>query len=1342
MDIEKETTKPTKPTTTHNSDLGENKIDPMIQRKNKNMTRKLLSILLLLLLVGCEKDHLEIDRPNPDGSIGFRLKTEDAEIDIDNAQTRGTPQKSLEQYNSVCVTVYAHTSDYSATVDNDVTLLRELILNQDESNWKYSPSLFWPVDTKLSFVAYASDIPFANAGISFWPEEEAPKKITYKVPADVTKQPDLLVSTKFDQTKVDNVSLTMKHALACVSFCGIAPEGKTFVKSISLRNVCSEGTFTLDDFDIKWTVNLDSKGIIVFQPGIKDDQELGEAPLKDNNYLMTKNGYLMMVPQRLTNAAIDVLYWDGINEAEGKIITYILPVDDESYATWQPGKQYIYKFGTQSEKDITVVYYEKYTDDTYGLYYYENGNQQNTIIDSKEIVEAGYGVLSKKNIGSVGGIKLSSPTTTAVTSGTVVELTDLNSFLYPVSQSAGSTFNLPASSTPIDVYFNNSTKSCGMIVPHFAKGVYTERANVIEHDIRTPQQMRNITSLPVSATQNLHTYTQERDLDFSKKAIGGGTLTTSVVNRNFNDLFQGKNKRIENVDINAPSVNGGLFLSNSGVIKEVTLLNSSILATSNTGGIAAINETGGVITHSRIIGEIGKQLSINGISGYTGGIAGYNSGKIIGNTTMETATEIPIAEVSGWVSITGSTAGTGGITGENMGTITTCLVNGVYVRGGTVQEAKITIEGVEYVGGIVGGNKARVDGNFTTENGKTIAQPDVAGVVSISSSGNWVGGIAGINRGTNAVLNQVNIRLGRGDANKAITIKGAQSVGGIVGANEDGGTLKADRNSFISVRGNIYITGTSMVGGIVGNNQSGNLSNCFVYNFYSQTSPLTHYAPKISGTSLVGGIAGYAGNSGASIQNCTVFSTVSDDNKGATETATQATVEIKASTESAGGIVGRAFSGLRITANYVLGNVKIEGQTQFSGGIVGQNDTGTSISSVHIGSSGTEVSGVYTNLFDMVNLPVRDERMKTNGDVMTKTSGTPTIIGGKYIGGICGVNWGAIEGVSINDNVKIGTPTSYYVGGIAGGTGVNATITNCKTYNPATGDATVQIEGYMQTGGIVGLNNGIVDKCQLGWPGLNQSRLITIKATSKLGGIAGSNGGLDGEYPSGNTETRITNCNVYGKVLIDGSGGEATGGIIGENLAPSRVLHCNVTGYTSSGTNRNGYDVTIKSSGNVGGIAGANYGHIYGTSTTYSKVTHTAVITSFMHAGGLVGFQQSTTKYPGLLYYCDVSQGVLVDFDARFSGALVGQLDGTKGADSTTPVVFGTTFNGVINRIYTGPTNPVIINGNNTSVMTPPKIEDVPKFYPEIPFAPTPATGNLWTRYAPYNYLHYTTYTN
>lgn len=168
-------------------------------------------IALVLLLGGCTEDITDtLDRPiNKDGSIAFLTSS---------ALTRGTPREDLTAYGAVHLLAYAHAGSYSG----ERSLYRQVSLTKVGSGanpmWDYSPHMFWPDGRGLSFLSYASDVAFATTSgqpgvfIKSNGLKTAPT-VEYVVPADVTKQPDLLVSAILDQPKAKNVMLSMKHAL-------------------------------------------------------------------------------------------------------------------------------------------------------------------------------------------------------------------------------------------------------------------------------------------------------------------------------------------------------------------------------------------------------------------------------------------------------------------------------------------------------------------------------------------------------------------------------------------------------------------------------------------------------------------------------------------------------------------------------------------------------------------------------------------------------------------------------------------------------------------------------------------------------------------------------------------------------------------------------------------------------------------------------------------------------------------------------------------------------------------------------------------------------------------------
>lgn len=1263
--------------------------------------RKLFYIAsILLLLSGCYDDISDIlnDAPiNKDGSIAFRT---------DSILTRGTPQDNLEAYDAVHLMVYSHQNAYS----DDPSLYRQTELKKSKSAdtppvWEYSPHMFWPEGRKLSFLAYAieKDIKYATTtgeeGVFI--RENAEKKaptIEYSVPTDVTLQPDLLVTALLNHEKVNNVTLPMKHALSCVSFCATGPKNMK-VKSLKLNKVYSKGTFKLDDPSITWTLDPDSKNPTVLEPGINPDIPLEENPTKDD-YLMTKNGYLMMIPQELKDATIDVIYKDTVNKKE--ITTqYTLPTT----IVWEPGKKYIYKFGEDFEE--VVVYYEKYSDGSYGFQWDKAGVSLTRLDDTetKSIVEAGYGVLTKNRLIS----NDTPPTIKLGADDTLVPTVKVSSVsggynLYAVNQTSinrSATFTLPKKPEPIDVYFDGNAASCGKIIPHFAKGVTIWIPE--SHAIRTPQQMQNISVLtaptPYGADDTSGiTLKQERDIDFSVPSIGGGGLSGAVVDETFSGIYEGESKTISNVTISAPGADYiGLFSQSVGKLNNIVLKSSSISGGSYVGGIVGYSYgDNAAISKPRIIGTentAANQINISGVS-YVGGIVGYNKSTITGNVTEEPATEITVAEVSGWVNIIGSDSCVGGITGFNgnwniNGSINTVLVNGVFVNGssqGNLTESKITIKGKKHVGGVVGWNETTVNGNVTGSSGKDIKNmPDVAGIVEITGTSS-IGGIAGINAQL-GTLNSVNIRLGR--PTPMIISGTGDYVGGIVGDNRGKlGTIS--NNTFISTRGNIKISGANYIGGIVGSNSSNaELENCFVYDFYTQIGARSYYAPKITATGTNAG--GIAGSNASSITNCSVFS------------ASNTLLLITAGTDNAGGIAGGNASGGNTTGCSLVGKIQIEAKANRAGGVFGDNKSGTKITTCWVGSSdGNNIIAEAQKGLGLVITPP---------GVSTPSYGTPFITGNNYIGGIVGLNdGGEINNIQLKDNVIIGRAEteplngSNFVGGITGGNTIGdgttpAKVIDCRVENVP--GKKIIIQGSSSLGGVVGVNNGVVQGCTVSASA--EVDRFTISGLGTIGGIIGQNGGhyliklvVSGKETAGtgNDHTMVTKCKVIGYITIKGNGGgydTATdvGGIIGLN-GPTRddinnVSECAVEGATDAGS------IIISVGRYAGGIAGGNSGNI-NLCTVKNATVESASDYNGGYAGGIAGQTSATaqtfnpeTDYRSNIKSCTVYPNVTITGanSSRPSGALVGYLN------STVSIILGTNAQNKVSN-----SNKVIVDGS------------------------------------------------
>lgn len=1209
--------------------------------------RKLYCVaLVLLLLGGCAKDiteDLDDDKPiNRDGSIAFRT---------DSLITRGTPSDDLTAYGKVNLLAYSHEGKYAGVK----ALYREAELTKtggggSSITWDYTPHMYWPEERGLSFLAYTSDKAYASASGSdgvFIKKNTASiaPTIEYTVPSDVKLQPDLLVTAQLDVVKAKNVTLTMKHALACVSFCATGwPQMR--VKKITMKKVYRKATLELDNVSRTWVTDPSSQSLTVLEPGIDPDKPLEGDP-QQKNYLMTEDGYLMMIPQKLTDATIDVEYWRGTAGSE-KTITYTLPTN----VVWEPGKKYVYKFGEAT--DEIVVYYEKYADATYGFQSSKTLAGLPAISEedasvNKQIIEAGYGVLSKSRVVSstTPDIKLGSNSAVKAKTMAVIKLTDGDYTLYAVNQTAaaGQTFALSATSlAPQEVFFDGNSVKCGKLIPHVAKGV--SDYNLTAHPIRTPQQLRNISVLTTTAANNASSqiFKQERSLDFSKTTIGGATsLSTSVIDDRFYGTYNSDlSKSITNLKINAAIDYVGLFSYNYGTINNVVIKSSSIVGANFVGGITGENR--GTITKPRIVGvantAAGKVI-IKGISS-VGGIAGVNFNAITGHLEPEAATGTTVPAVTGWVDIeaTGSNGNgscVGGIVGDNQyGDIKTILVYGVNITGGTATEAKINIKGASScVGGIAGINLFNITGTVTGTGTNIKNMPDVAGVVEITGL-NYIGGIAGLN-GASGNLNSVNVRLGRATSMK-ITGSG-DYVGGVVGENR-GGLGVQSTNTFISTRGNIEITGNNYVGGIIGNNaQNAKLENCFVYDFNSQG---TDYAPKITCRgSGAGGIAG--NNNGEAITNCGVFS------------SSAAPVIITAEGSNVGGIVGQSNIGIT-SGCAVVGTVEVNAKASNCGGIFGSNSVGSAAENCWIGK--TDGNGVIENAVDNLGL------------VITGTSyGTPFVIGSSYVGGIVGLNSGKIDKINLADNVNIGKSdgTSNWVGGIVGanmaGNGTTSgVVQNCTVTNSS--GKTITIRGDQHIGGIVGVNSGTVKVCAV--KGTGAAAPFKIAGNMNTGGIVGFNNGIV-------ENITLSSSITIGRADVNaGDGSNSVGGIVGGNAAGNGsttgvIRNCSVNSATNN-------IITIQGAQDLGGIVGLSNGFISGC--VVSGVSGAPVnIIGLGRIGGIAG-QNGGNKIPAdatgndntVIKGCKVSGYVTVKGNqgtlelATSIGGIVGMNGPTKSA--------------------------------------------------------------------------------
>ncbi len=294
------------------------------------MKRILTFATAALLLAGCSED--------PFGS-GTDASSDAVAFTTDFA-TRGTPLDDASRLADLGT--FGYYTGQSLWTDAS---LPELMFNQrlyrDGAAWKYDgvEPVAWPrgvISDRYTFFAYA---PYASSDNGIVINGDASRggipTLSYTVPADITKQPDLMVAIpRVNIIKPANghVSLTMEHALTTIGF-QVAGDGER-ITGLSVSGVSMTGTLQMDGSNIEWT-GLDTPPAADFSASIHFDA--GEnyytaTPVMSTD-LMKGDGYLMMIPQTLgDDAAIVISYADGTS-AE-------INIDPHE---WLPGKKIIYE---------------------------------------------------------------------------------------------------------------------------------------------------------------------------------------------------------------------------------------------------------------------------------------------------------------------------------------------------------------------------------------------------------------------------------------------------------------------------------------------------------------------------------------------------------------------------------------------------------------------------------------------------------------------------------------------------------------------------------------------------------------------------------------------------------------------------------------------------------------------------------------------------------------------------------------------------------------------------------------------------------------------------------------
>ena len=551
------------------------------------------------------------------------------------------------------------------------------------------------------------------------------------------------------------------------------------------------------------------------------------------------------------------------------------------------------------------------------------------------------------------------------------------------------------------------------------------------------------------------------------------------------------------------------------------------------GGVAGYNGTNGQISWQA---ESDKGAALGAVlygGSFVGGVAGYNDATATITNSQATS-----------LSVTGTIVATGDCVGGVIG------LNGAASLP-TVQVSANRIEGIHFVGGVIGANLPAKEFKFVNASGAA-ANAATIGTGRIVADG-VAGGIIGYNRVVNADTLKNALKNKNGTiAADLQTLLPKFSSGNALDepALNPGGsaiTLTGLSNQF-----NIYAN--AYVGGIIG------------YNAADTTLTLENASNgNQSHAQSYGGLAlsprADAANGGAYILDSGVsLGELDPDHNG----------------YFAGGIIGCT------TAKTKLNNCTNFGGVQHpvaAGGLTGVND-GTITDGRMVNSMGNQQegyrclggiaginNGTITNSAPAESSSIRGgldiggvAGYNSKSGVITLENANGNVYGITATGGVAGYNLGTITAQSVTVKVSGTTQT----GGVAGFNAEGATIGQEYSYNSIT--VTVEngttVTSTTQGGGVAGRNEGLIQNAT------NKAGSIQV-INEYAGGIAGSNSG------------RIYVCmhSASGDRALYTGGGFA-GGITGCNETTGEVESVTVTGSITA------------ANGEAGGVTAHNYGSI------------------------------------------------------------------------------------------------------------------------------------------------------
>lgn len=239
-------------------------------------------------------------------------------------------------------------------------------IKKSADSWKPQTDYFWLNGKSLDFYAWypynsAEGTNGIPAGMTL--NQEDFSSISYTVPADVSKQEDLMFAVSKNASEPADgkaTSLDFKHSLAAVKFVvGDLPNGVT-VKSIKLKNIAKKGNYSLASDE--WTVDFGADNL-------GDFSVLENGTASKDDIFPSGGGVAFLIPQSLDGTqenagkkpSVEVMLTDGTNDVRLTAALQDATAAEQAKNKWEAGNTYTYSISLSGIIQAEVKFFDGYT---------------------------------------------------------------------------------------------------------------------------------------------------------------------------------------------------------------------------------------------------------------------------------------------------------------------------------------------------------------------------------------------------------------------------------------------------------------------------------------------------------------------------------------------------------------------------------------------------------------------------------------------------------------------------------------------------------------------------------------------------------------------------------------------------------------------------------------------------------------------------------------------------------------------------------------------------------------------------------------------------------------------